>query len=84
MCIIAKSLASQHPSQSLANDSKPAYGSNANNLIACSAPLLPQRRSRTRRTGFFPRQQYYASLTTTHAVTRAFNFEEQKNTRTHA
>ena len=32
MCIIAKSLASQHPSQSLANDSKPAYGSNAKQL----------------------------------------------------
>ena len=35
----------------------------------------------TRSTGFFPRQQYYASLTTTHAVTRAFNFEKQKSTR---
>ena len=43
--------------------------------------LLCGTATHTRTSGFFPRQQYYASLTTTHAVTRAFNFEKQKSTR---
>ena len=62
--------------------SKPTNnGSNTKQFIACYAAAPPLSHSHTRTSGFFPRQQYYASLTTTHAVTRAFNFEKQKSTR---
>ena len=44
-------------------------GSNAKQFIACYAAAPPLSHSHTRTSGFFPRQQYYASLTTTHAVT---------------